>query len=125
MWKLALFGSALLLWLFALVFIDLCAHDLIGFLPGRERWFALILNGVFLTSSILFAFRLGECFRRFPKSTWAVFISFLSILIVTGLWIPIVSSVSGPPWQNRIVQIPYSADCSKDVDFCDYYLFWF
>jgi hypothetical protein len=110
MWKLALFGSVLLLWLITLSFILLCAHDLIGFLPGRERWFALTLNSVLLVLSVLSALRLGKCFRQFPKSTGAVCIGFFSILIVTGLWIPIVASVSGPPWQSRIIQIPYSAD---------------
>lgn len=108
--RLVFLGSVLFSWIVALVFIDWCANDAIFFQPGRERWFALTVNGTFLISTGLLFFKSRESRRLNPKSTWTILLCFLATLALTRAWAPLVSSISGPPWQNRQLGMPVSSN---------------
>lgn len=105
-----LFGTVLFLWLAALLLFQLCANDMLSFQLGRDLWFARLVNGTFLVLSVVTFSRLGPWFKERPKTAWSLPLCFLAILLVTELWIPLVASITGPPWQNKVVQVPVSAD---------------
>jgi len=107
--RLVILGGILFFWLLALSFLAICANDVILFEPGRERWFALLLNAIFLLLSSFFLFKFRDCFKLRPVAIWSVLFSFMILLILLGLWVPLVASVTGPLWEDKIVQIPFSA----------------
>jgi hypothetical protein len=107
-WRPLLLSTLLLGWLFALLLLANGAAD--GpFILGRERWFALTLNGVFLLAIAVYCFRFQKVFSLFPKLSSAIGVAFVTILIVTGWWAPLIASISGPPWECRDYGMPASA----------------
>jgi len=114
--RLMILCGVLLLWICALIFIALCATDIIFIHVGRERWFALCINVAFLIATVALFVRFRRCFALYPSFTTAIPLCFLAILLITGLWTPIIASITGPPWADRIVKIPFSAATPYMVD---------
>ncbi len=53
---------------------------------------------------------MGARSHRFSKFTVSLALLFVAVLAVSGMWIPLVSSITGPPWEGRLLGPPASAD---------------
>lgn len=105
-------GLFLALWSIVLLFLYLCASDLFFFHLGREKWFAALVNSLFILA--LFGVFYGGRKDYFSKwrSVLVIFGTWLVLMWIFGLWIPLVASFCSPPWRDKLIKIPYSAATS-------------